>query len=106
MFRRWSETKTRILAEGVEQRTLTYGERMLMSAFELKKGAKVDTHSHPHEQIGYLIKGKLKFVVDNEEIIAQTGDSWCIPSGVEHSAEALEKSLIVEVFSPPREDFM
>jgi len=53
-----------------------------------------------------MISGKLRFNVDGEISDVETGDSWCLPGGVEHSAEALEDSVVIEVFSPVREDYL
>jgi quercetin dioxygenase-like cupin family protein len=77
-----------------------------MTKFLLKKGSRVPQHSHMHEQTGYLISGRIRLSVGSEENDVMTGDSWCIPSGVEHSAEILEDSEAIEVFSPVREDYL
>ena len=106
MFRKKDTAESRQLAEGVELTTLVYGEKTLMSQFKIAKGSRVPAHSHPHEQTGIMISGRLRFNVDGEIFEAETGDSWCLPGGVEHSAEALEGSVIVEVFSPVREDYL
>ncbi len=106
MFVKRSDGKYKTLAEGVNQKTLAYGEKTLMSEFLLEKGSVVPTHKHPNEQIGYLIKGKMILKVEDKEYEVEEGDSWCIEENVEHSAKALEDSVAVEVFSPPREDYM
>ncbi len=106
MFKKHSEGEYRSLAEGALMKTLTYGEKTMMVEFQLKKGTVVPMHKHSHEQIGYLIKGKLQFVIGGETYNAEAGDSWCIEGNIEHSAEALEDSIAIEVFTPPREDYM
>ncbi len=106
MFRKKDTAESRQLAEGVELTTLVYGEKTLMSQFKIAKGSRVPAHSHPHEQTGIMISGRLRFKVDGEIFEAEAGDSWCLPGGVEHSAEALEDSVVVEVFSPVREDYL
>ena len=63
-------------------------------------------HSHPHEQTGYLVKGRLRLRIGTREYEAQTGDSWCIPGGVEHGTEVIEDSIALEVFSPVRHDYL
>ena len=90
----------------IEQKTLVHGEKTLMVEFKLKKGAIVPLHSHPHEQTGYLISGHVKFLINSEEVYCQPGDSWCLPGNREHGAKALEDSVLVEVFSPVREDYL
>ena len=90
----------------IEQKTLVHGENTLMVEFKMKKGAIVPLHCHPHEQTGYLISGHIKFLMNSKEVDCQPGDSWCLPGNQEHGAEALEDSVIVEVFSPVREDYL
>ena len=63
-------------------------------------------HSHPHEQTGFMVSGKLRFKVEDEILEVEPGDSWCIPGGAEHSVDALEDSVVIEVFSPIREDYL
>lgn len=91
---------------GIDQKTLVYGERTLLTEFRLKQGAVVPFHSHPNEQTGYLISGYMIFIVDGKRHDTYPGDSWCIAAGVEHSAEVIEDSVAVEVFSPVREDYL
>ena len=106
MFRKKDTAKSRQLIEGVELSTLVHGEKTLMGQFKIAKGSAIPAHSHPHEQTGIMISGKLRFNVDGEIMDAEAGDSWCLPGNVEHSAEALEDSIIIEVFSPVREDYL
>jgi quercetin dioxygenase-like cupin family protein len=106
MFRKKDTADSRQIVEGVELSTLVHGEKTLMGQFKIAKGSAIPAHSHPHEQTGIMISGKLRFNVDGEIMDVETGDSWCLPGGVEHSAEALEDSIIIEVFSPVREDYL
>ncbi len=106
MFRKKDTADSRQLIEGVELSTLVHGDKTLMGQFKIARGSVIPTHTHPHEQTGIMISGKLRFNVDGEIMDVATGDSWCLPGGVEHSAEALEDSIIIEVFSPVREDFL
>jgi quercetin dioxygenase-like cupin family protein len=92
--------------EGVTYKTLTFGIRTLLSEFRLEKGSVIQIHSHPHEQTGYMISGHMTFTINGEIYNAEPGDSWCIPSNVEHGVEVLEDSLVIEVFSPVREDYL
>jgi len=91
---------------GVSQKTLVYGEKTLMTEFVLEAGSDLPMHQHPHEQTGYLVKGKLKMFIDDKEFIAEPGDSWCIGSNIDHGAEALEKTIAVEIFAPVREEYL
>ena len=91
---------------GIDQKTLVFGDRTLMAEFRLKKGTVVPRHSHPYEQTGYLVSGRMIFISGEERFETLPGDSWCILMNVEHSAEVLEDSVAVEVFSPVREDYL
>lgn len=106
MFTRWDERNYREMLPGVELKTLTYGKTMLLGEFRLKKGAAIPSHSHPHEQIGYLVSGRLRFNAEDETFEAGPGDGWCFAGNLEHGVEILEDSLVVEVFSPVREDYL
>jgi quercetin dioxygenase-like cupin family protein len=106
MFRKKDTGESRQLLEGVELTTLVHGEKTLMAQFKIAKGSIIPTHSHPHEQTGVMTSGKLRFKVDGKIWDVETGDSWCLPGNVEHSAEAIEDSTIIEVFSPVREDYL
>ena len=106
MFVKQSNGNYKTLLIGIKQKTLAHGEKTLMSEFLLEKGSVVPTHKHPNEQIGYLIKGKMILKVEDKEYEVEEGDSWCIEENVEHSAKALEDSVAVEVFSPPRKDYL
>jgi quercetin dioxygenase-like cupin family protein len=91
---------------GIEQKTLVWGEKTLMTEFLLAGGSLLPRHSHPHEQTGYLASGHLTLYIGGEAHDVRPGDAWCIPGGVEHGADALEDSVAVEVFSPVREDYI
>ena len=106
MFQKHSKSGYTVAIPGVEQKTLVYGERTLMTEFLLKKGSRLPQHSHPYEQTGYLVNGHIRLSIGSEENEVMPGDSWCIPSDVEHSAEILEDSVAIDLFSPVREDYL
>lgn len=106
MFKKHSENGYTQAVPGIEMKTLVYGERTLMTKFRLKKGGQLPRHSHPHEQTGYLVEGRLRLSIGADENDVAPGDSWCIPAGVEHGAEVFEDAVAVEVFSPVREDYL
>jgi quercetin dioxygenase-like cupin family protein len=91
---------------GVELRTLAYGTKTLFTKFRLAKGRRVPRHSHPQEQTGYLVSGRIRLTIGRDTFEAAPGDCWCIEGGVEHEAEILETSVAIEVFSPVREDYL
>jgi quercetin dioxygenase-like cupin family protein len=92
--------------DGIERKTLVHGEETLLTEFRLRKGAVLPRHSPPHEQTGYLVKGRIRLSMGSEQYEAQEGDSWCIPGGGEHGADILENSAAIEVFSPVRDDYV
>ncbi len=91
---------------GIQQKTLVFGDKTLMVEFILDKGSALPLHAHPHEQTGYLVKGHLRLSIGGEEFDAHPGDSWTVPSNVQHGAQILESSVAVEVFSPTRKEYL
>jgi len=106
MFEKGNDKGYRPALDGIERKTLVHGEQTLMTEFRLRRGSLLPRHAHPHEQTGYLVRGRIRLFVGNQEYEAQSGDSWCIPGGVEHGAQILEDSVAIEVFSPVREDYL
>jgi quercetin dioxygenase-like cupin family protein len=94
------------VAEGIERKTLVFGEKTLMTEFRLGKGSRLPSHQHPSEQTGYLVSGRLALVIVGQKHEMTPGSSWSIPGNVEHEAEIEEDSVAVEVFSPVREDYL
>ncbi len=106
MFYRKNDSGYRELLDGVRMKALVHGERSLLSEFRLEKGRRLPLHRHLHEQTGYLVSGRIKVIVENETFEAGPGDAWSIPGDVDHGAETLEDSVVVEVFSPVRQDYL
>ena len=106
MFTKKDSEGYRQLVEGVRMKTVAHGEKTSMCEFHISRGAEVPTHDHPHEQTGFMVSGKLRFDVEGEIFDAQAGDSWNIAGGKQHSAVALEDTVVVEVFSPVREEYL
>jgi quercetin dioxygenase-like cupin family protein len=104
LVRRSSATPVEMLP-GVVRRTLNEGERMMLVEVTLEEGAVMPPHTHPHEQIGYLASGRLLFEVGDERRELSAGDSWLVPPNVPHQVTALEPSVAIDVFSPPREEY-
>lgn len=94
------------VVEGISIKTLVYGEKMLFSEFHMEKGSKLPIHSHPQEQTGRLMNGKIILTIGNEKIEMEPGDCWYVPSHIEHGAEIIEESVAIEVFSPIRKDYL
>jgi quercetin dioxygenase-like cupin family protein len=106
MFATQSESGYRPALDGIERKTLVHGTKTMMTEYRLRKGAVLPRHAHPHEQTGYLVKGHIRLCIGGEEHDVRAGDSWCIPGGIEHSANILEDSVAIEVFSPVRDDYL
>lgn len=96
----------RELAPGVCMKALTYGQNSLLCEFHLKQGAVIPAHQHSQEQTGYLVRGSLRFIGDEGDAVVEAGHSWNFKGGVAHGAEALVDSVVVEVFSPVRQDYL
>ena len=92
--------------KGVRQKTLVYGDNTLITEFLLDGGSHLPLHHHPHEQTGYLVKGKLKMIIGDGSFLTEPGDAWCIPGNMVHGAEAIKDSKAVEIFSPVRQEYL
>lgn len=106
MFKRAENLTYRTLFQGVDLSTRVHGEKTLMAQFKLTQGAVIPEHSHPYEQTGILISGHLVLHFNAIDHAARPGDSWCIAAGLPHAARALEDTVVVEVFAPPRKDYL
>jgi quercetin dioxygenase-like cupin family protein len=87
-------------------RQFVTGERSMLSRLVLRAGCMVPLHSHDNEQISYVLQGALRFTVQGEEIIVRTGEVLIIPPHAPHSAEALEDTVDLDIFCPPRTDWI
>jgi quercetin dioxygenase-like cupin family protein len=106
VFSKACEDGYRPALPGIRLKTLAYGEKTLFTEFLMDKSSTLPVHSHPHEQTGYLVRGRIRLTIAQETYDVGPGDCWCIPGGVDHGAQILEDSLAIEVFSPVREDYL
>ena len=88
------------------QRQFVVGQDVMLARVLLKKGSVVPRHSHINEQITYILEGALKFFIDGREIVVSAGEVLCIPPNMPHEAVALEDTVDLDVFTPPRKDWM
>jgi quercetin dioxygenase-like cupin family protein len=108
---KWENIRRETVTHDIARRLFT-GERMMLAQVYLDEGAVVPWHSHENEQLTWVLEGALKFWIGQEgsadmrEVIVAAGDVLFIPSNVPHKAEALEDTLDVDVFSPPRRDWL
>jgi quercetin dioxygenase-like cupin family protein len=94
------------VGEGVERKILASGGKLMTVIFTFQKGAIGSLHSHPHEQVGYILKGRFEFEMDGIKQILKAGDSYYVKPDTEHGVKALEDAAILDVFTPQREDFL
>jgi quercetin dioxygenase-like cupin family protein len=88
------------------QRHFIVGENIMLARVLLKKGCIVPEHSHHNEQFTYILDGALKFWIDGKEIVVRAGEVLTIPPHMPHKAEALEDTVDLDVFNPPRADWI
>lgn len=104
---RWDDMPKECVSDLLERRLIT-GTRMMLAHVYLEKGCIVPQHSHENEQLTYILSGALRFWIGEEEReqIVSAGEVLVIPSNVLHKAEAIEDTLDVDIFSPPRQDWI
>jgi quercetin dioxygenase-like cupin family protein len=88
------------------QRQFVVGQEIMLARVLLKKGCIVPEHSHHNEQLTYILDGALKFWIDGEQIVVHAGEVLCIPANMPHKAEAMEDTVDLDVFTPPRADWI
>jgi quercetin dioxygenase-like cupin family protein len=91
---------------GLTRRVGAYNDKLFLAEHVMEKGWVGAKHSHPHEQIVYVVLGHLKVTVGDESFDARAGDSFVVQGGVEHQASAVEPSLVIDVFTPRRDDYL
>jgi unsaturated pyranuronate lyase len=87
-------------------RRIISGEQGMIVWWSFKAGAHAAAHSHPHEQIVWMLKGRMEFRLGSERKMCRPGDIAVIPGGIEHEAWIHEDTEVIDVFAPPREDFL
>jgi unsaturated pyranuronate lyase len=102
----WAALPAEQLADGIS-RQMIYGERLMVCRFSFAPRVVTPVHSHSHEQITLVERGRVRFTVAGVDRIAAAGDVLFFPSGLEHGATMLEEPVVlVDIFSPPREEFL
>ena len=96
----------KVVGEGIKMKVLSYGDNLMMTMVKFEKGTTAPMHSHPHEQISYILEGKFVYRMDGKEQILERGDSVYVPSNAKHNVTALEDGIILDVFTPIRRDFL
>jgi quercetin dioxygenase-like cupin family protein len=91
---------------GVRRKILTHNGELMMVRFRFEKGGTGAPHSHPHIQCSYVASGRFEMTIGGETRIIEPGDSYIVPSGMEHGALALEAGELIDAFTPARADFL
>lgn len=102
---RWSDLPIETLNPLLD-RQLAVGDQIMVSRILLKKGCVVPMHSHVNEQVAYMLEGALRFTINGEDILVRAGELLCIPPNVPHQAVAIEDTVNIDIFTPPRADWI
>ncbi|MCE5271351.1 cupin domain-containing protein [bacterium] len=106
MLKTREETVVTNLGGGVVRRVCLSAGKLMSVEFSFEKDALLPMHSHPHEQVGYIVSGEYELTVGGETRILQAGDSYYAPPDVVHGAKVREAGKVLDVFCPPREDYL
>ena len=90
---------------GVHRRTMGTTDEVMLCEFFIEANATVPAHSHKNDQVGYLVSGELELTIHGKTQTLKPGDSYAVPGGIEHSAKAIVDTVLVDAFSPPRNDY-
>jgi len=101
----WQDVEREKLNPLIEREMIT-GQEIMVARVFIKKGGHVPLHHHHNEQLTYILEGALKFAIDGKEIVVRAGEVLCIPSNMPHEAWGLEDTLDLDVFTPPRADWL
>jgi quercetin dioxygenase-like cupin family protein len=102
---KWSDIEIESMSS-LLGRQLIVGSNVMVARVLLKKGARVPMHSHHNEQIAYVLEGAMRFLIDGQEIDVHAGEVLCIPPNMPHAAVALEDTVDLDIFNPPRQDWI
>lgn len=97
----WTDTP-----DGNKRRITVYTDELMIVEFAFEKGGEGWMHSHPHVQSSYVAEGSFEVTIDGRTETLKAGDTFIVPSGLEHGVKALEKSRLVDNFTPHRADFL
>ena len=103
---KWSEVRQEQL-KGAIKRRFIHGESAMIAQFDIGAGEVVPEHAHHNEQISYIVSGAMRFTLNGkEEAVVRSGEVLVIPANVPHAAVALEHCIAIDVFAPPRQDWI
>src|SRR4051794_40828196 len=102
---RWTDIAAEQINPTISRRFIT-ADRVTIARFELKRGGVVPEHAHDNEQISFVISGALKFRIDGRDIAVSAGELLQIPGGTPHEVEVVDDAVVIDVFSPTRQDWI
>ena len=94
------------IAPGIRRQTITTGANMYQMRARLDAGSRLPVHQHPQEQIAHVVSGRMRMFVSGVPHELSAGQSIYLPSDVPHGVETLEDTLVIDTFSPPRDDYL
>ena len=100
------ETEAIPLGGGTERRILSHNDSLMAVEVSFETGSEGAPHTHPHTQLSYVLSGCFRYSVENESVVLKPGDSIVVPSGLVHGTVCLEKGVLLDVFTPRRDDFL
>ena len=106
MIVRNSDVDIEFMSKGIQRKILARGGQIMSVEVHFEQGAIAEVHTHPHEQIGYVIRGSLELEIEGEKHIIVGGDCFYVNPNIPHGVIALEETTVLDVFTPQREDFL
>ena len=100
------ETEAIPLGGGTERRILSHNDSLMAVEVSFETGSEGAPHTHPHTQLSYVLSGCFRYRVEDESVVLKPGDSIVVPSGLVHGTVCLEKGVLLDVFTPRRDDFL
>lgn len=101
-----AEAKDEDMGGGIVRRIMGYNDSLMLVRVSFDEGAEGYTHSHPHSQVAYVESGAFQFTIGDETCLLKTGDCAYVPPGADHGAVCVEPGVLLDIFSPAREDFL
>ena len=102
----YKDAEAKATAPGVERRVLAYCDALMAAENRFETGAEGALHNHPHTQITYIAEGRFRFTIGDEVREVSKGDTLCKQNNVKHGCVCLEKGVLIDFFTPMREDFL
>jgi len=106
MFVKNADVTREEVNEGIARKILAAAGKVMAVEVYFTKGAVGALHAHPHEQISYVIKGSFEAAIGDEKTVINVGDTYYVPPDAVHGVVALEEGILLDIFTPQREDFL